>query len=341
MASQVKRVKLDDFTEGISEFALHFHQECVKSMSGNVIISPLSVATALTLLSQGTNESFVCYKLEEHFKEIAVEKFSSGIESLDFKDSDKSARIINDFVEENTNQMIKDFIKPGMCDADTRLILVNAIYFKGTWEYKFNKNETREGDFWINEIEKNRVEFMTMEKCMQYGKLKDLDAVALEMKYADSKLSFLIILPNSRTGLSALEKKMKNYKLKDIISKMKLTTCCVTIPKFKVEFEIDLKSVLKELGMSEMFDKNNANLTDLIESKEQLYVSDAIHKAIIEVDEDGSKAVAATGMRVMCCSGGPVEYFIPFRADHAFLFHIIDKESNSIIFSGRSGNLKM
>ncbi|XP_031621971.1 serine protease inhibitor 3/4-like, partial [Contarinia nasturtii] len=272
---------------------------------------------------------------------IAVEKFSSGIESLDFNDSNKSARTINAFVEANTNRMIKDFIKPQMLNSDTRLVLVNAIYFKGTWKYQFNKLATRNGDFHINETVKNRVEYMTIKKCFDYGELDGLDAKALEIKYADSNFSFLIILPNSRSGLLALEGKIENYKLNDITSQMRLTTCSVTIPKFKAEFEIDLESVLKTLGMAEMFDTKSANFTDLLEANEQLYVSDVIHKAIIEVNEEGSEAAAATEKKVkVCCSGRRIPNYTIFRVDHAFLFHIIDKESNTIIFSGRGENLK-
>lgn len=187
------------------------------------------------------------YQINKNFQEVAVKKFLSGIEALNFAESVPSAKKINDFVEVKTKEKIKDLIKPDMLNADTRVVLVNAIYFKGDWEYKFNKDRTYEGDFFVSETEKVPVEFMTIKKKFNYGVLDDLDATALEMKYANSNFSFVIVLPNSRTGLPALESKLHNYYLAKITQQMYSQEVDVTIPKFKVEFEINLNDVLKKV----------------------------------------------------------------------------------------------
>lgn len=374
MASQVQ---VTDLTKGISSFALDFYQECAQSKPGDVIISPLSVASALALLAQGTegntfeelrkglhltgdkattanqfaeyygllkksvgqstlsiaNQIYVQigHSINKNFEEVAVKKFFSGIDSLDFAKSDASAKTINQFVEEKTMEKIKDLIKPDMLSADTRVVLVNAIYFKGNWEYQFDKESTTEGDFYINESETVPVDFMHIKKKFNYAILEDLDATALEMKYANSNFSFVIVLPNSRTGLSALEGKLKNYDLAEITNKMHKQEVEVTIPKFKVEFEINLNDVLKKLGMSEMF-TSRADLSGILETKEPLYVSDVVHKAFIEVNEEGSEAAAATGMVAATFAMPMNEYFY---ADHAFVYHILDRKTNTTVFSGR------
>lgn len=189
------------------------------------------------------------YQIKQEFQEVAVKKFRSGIESLNFANSAPSAQTINKFVEEETKDKIKDLIKPAMLDSETRLVLVNAIYFKGDWEYQFDKERTTEGDFFISETDTSRVDFMRIKKNFNYGVFDDLEATALEMKYANSNFSFVIVLPNSRTGLSALESKLKNYDLSKITSEMYSQEVDVMIPKFKVEFEINLNDVLKNVSM--------------------------------------------------------------------------------------------
>lgn len=187
------------------------------------------------------------FELNKNFQEVAVKKFHSGVASLDFARNVESAKAINQFVEEKTKEKIKDLIKPNMLNALTRVVLVNAIYFKGNWEHQFKAENTREGDFYINETEKVSVDFMHNKKKYNYGVLDDLDATVLEMKYANSNFSFVIVLPNSRSGLSALESKLKNTDLTNIFEQMYTQEVEVTIPKFKVEFEISLNDALKKV----------------------------------------------------------------------------------------------
>lgn len=190
-------------------------------------------------------------QINKNFEDVAVSKFKSGIETLNFVEPQKSAQTINHFVEQKTNGKIKDLMKPDQLDADTRSVLVNAIYFKAPWEKPFNKEYTRKGEFYNSESEKVSVDFMFKDGNFYSAYLEEFDATALEMKYANSSMSFVIVLPQSRTGLSALETKLKDFDLSKITQNLRSDRYEVLIPKFKVEYEIKLNDVLK--SVSEFF----------------------------------------------------------------------------------------
>lgn len=192
------------------------------------------------------------YKVKKEFHDVAVQKFASDIANLDFGKSSESANEINQFVQEKTHDRIKDLIEPSMINSDTRMVLVNAIYFKGNWKYQFEQERTIKTDFYTSETEKVSVDMMRMKKHFNYASLDDLDATALEMQYANSNFTFLILLPNTRTGLAALETKLKNYDLSQITAQMRSEEVDVSIPKFKVEFKINLNEVLKNVRIHEM-----------------------------------------------------------------------------------------
>lgn len=265
-----------------------------------MIISPLSVGTALSLLSQAAggntfeeiktglhingDKNIVANQFYEHFEllqrnigdstlsiankiyveqghqlnrtfeEAAVKYFKSGVESLDFGKSAESAQTINQFVEEKTNGKIKELFKSDMITSDTRCILVNAIYFKGRWEIPFETRNTRKRDFYTSETDKTSVDFMqTNDRFNVALSIDNLDASAVEMQFANSKFSFVIVLPKSRTGLQALEGKMKDYEVSRIVENMHKRRIYLTIPKFTVEFEIKLNDVLQKVRVIGFF----------------------------------------------------------------------------------------
>lgn len=195
------------------------------------------------------NEIFVQkqYQLNANFKTVIAQQFGSGIESVNFAESKASAAKINQFVEDHTNGKIKNFIAPDQLDGNTRALLVNAIHFKGEWQQQFNKSKTVRGDFYTNETEKVPVDFMTAKEYFHSTNLVALNARALELKYANSNYSFLIILPDNRTGLADLESKLQYVNLADVSSQMSFDELEITIPKFAVEYEIKLNDVLKNV----------------------------------------------------------------------------------------------
>ncbi|XP_055322227.1 serine protease inhibitor 42Dd-like [Sitodiplosis mosellana] len=360
----------NDLTRGISCFSLDLYQECAKTTSENVIISPLSVASALALLQQGSGGStFEELRNGLHLtadKETTANQFleyydllrkSAGksiltianhvyiktgyqvnpnfkfTSDVNFANSDASAATINGFVTEKTQGKITNLIEPTSLNTLTRVVLVNAIYFKGDWLHKFPKDRTKKDHFYISEVDTVKVDFMHTKNKFKYSNIHALDAAALEMKYLNSNLSFLIILPKKRTGLS-LEENVKNFGLNKILGLMFLCEVIVTVPKFKIEFEISLKNVLKKMGMSGMFD--GADLSDLLMTAEPLEISEVLHKAFIEVNEEGSIAAAATAIfAVFGSAPAPVPPPKIFRADHPFIFFIIDTQTRTILFNGR------
>lgn len=187
------------------------------------------------------------YSVKRTFNEVASKSFASEAQSLDFAQSAQSAGTINGWVEDNTNNKIKDLIKSSDLDGDTRMVLVNAIYFKGFWTYQFDPKSTFKAPFYLNEQDTVQVDFMKVKKHFKYGNVPSLDATAIELPYKDSDVSMLIILPNSRTGLSALEAKLHTIDFSEITKKMREQEVNVEIPKFKIEFDIELNEPLSKV----------------------------------------------------------------------------------------------
>lgn len=212
-----------------------------RQLQSSVGESTLSIANRIYVQEE--------YRLNKSFQEVAVQKFSSGVESMDFVNNIEAARTINQFIEEKTHSKIKDLVKPDLLNEDTGVVLANAIYFKGNWQYKFDKTLTEKGDFYINEAETAYVDFMQIES--NFGRVysEELEANALAMNYANSKLAFVIVLPKNRTGLTALEAKLKHFDLTKITYSFgRPRGVNVIIPKFKIEYEIELNDAMKSVS---------------------------------------------------------------------------------------------
>jgi len=269
------------------------------------------------------------YTAKETFNQIAHKSFSSESQSLDFSQSDQSAHTINQWVEDHTNNKIKDLIEASSLNSDTRMVLVNAIYFKGFWTHQFDPKNTFKGPFYLNDHDTVTVDYMKIKKHFKYGSIQSLDATAIELPYKDSDITMLIILPNSKTGLPALESKLKTVNFGDITKNLYSQEVNVELPKFKIETELDLKDTLTAMGMGSMF-SDNADFSELLNSDERLKVSKVVHKAFIEVNEEGAEAAAATGFTIEFLSLRPE---IRFQAHQPFLFAL--KSGSSELFVGR------
>ncbi|XP_066247833.1 serine protease inhibitor 3/4-like isoform X5 [Euwallacea similis] len=231
--------------------------------------------------------------LNPTFKEVTEKNFFSEVQSLNFSQSEASAKTINQWVEDKTQEKIKDLITPDLLNSATRLVLVNAIYFKGTWASKFNKELTQKEKFYLNDNDTIEVQMMNAKGKYFYKEDETLDAKVLELPYSNSDVSLLVILPNKRNGIANLEKKLAETDLTKITENMFKPEVVVKLPKFKIETTIDLKKPLEKIGLGEIF-TNKANFSGMLESPEQLFVSEVIQKAFIEVNEEGTEAAAAT-----------------------------------------------
>jgi serpin B len=275
---------------------------------------------------------------------LVRDTYEGVVNQLDFKKDPNGARkTINSWVEQQTACKIKDLIPSGMIEKLVRLVLTNAIYFKGSWVTEFPKQSTSDQPFHISASRQTQVRLMQQEATYKYFDGGSFQA--LEIPYAGNGLSMIVLLPRDKSGLEGFEKTISTETLAGWVNKMEPKKVWVYFPKFKVLQEFQLATELRALGMTVPFDRDKADfsLMNGMEpgSEEGLYISDVIHKAFIEVNEEGTEAAAATAvvMKDHGLSGAhPLESPIIFRADHPFVFFIRDSRSNSILFLGRVVN---
>ncbi|NXV69504.1 SPB9 protein, partial [Molothrus ater] len=273
------------------------------------------------------------------FIESSQKSYHAGLEQMDFLHAwEDSRKQINSWVEERTEGKIQNLLAEGILDSLTRLVLVNAIYFKGKWEEQFNKQSTRERPFQINKNETRPVQMMFKEANFNMTYIGDFQTKILELPYVGNELSMIILLPDAiqdgSTGLERLERELTYEKLIDWINPemMDSTKVRVSLPRFKLEENYDLKPLLSSMGMPDAFDLGKADFSG-ISSGNELVLSEVIHKSFVEVNEEGTEAAAATAMVICGCS--TVMSTAEFTADHPFLFFIRHNKTCSILFCGR------
>jgi serpin B len=270
-------------------------------------------------------------KLLAPFTTLAKEKYGAPVEQVDFTKEETRKRV-NQWVEDQTNQRIKDLIPAGVFNADTRLALINAIYFKGTWAQQFDKKATKPQPFFTGGRQVDvPLMFAKLETStrVRYGQTSD--AQVLELPYQGGDVTMIIVLPTARDGLPALEKKLDAAAFEKLVKTLHSTEVDVWLPRFKVEQQLSLGPTLASLGMPSAFAAGCADFSGMTGTKE-LFISAVIHKAFVEVNEEGSEAAAATGV-VMGIES--VQQTAAFRADNPFLFALRDGRSGSVLFLGR------
>lgn len=180
---------------------------------------------------------------------MAAKSFDASTQNLNFSNSAVAASVINKWVENKTNSNIKDLFASDAFTNDTRLVLVNAIYFKGIWKDKFDPRNTFKGSFHLDDGSTVTVDFMILKKIFKYGYLQDLKASVVTLPYKDSDISMLFILPDNQTGLPLLEKSLKSVNIQDIVKNLTLKQITVLLPKFKIETELDMKTTLQAVSL--------------------------------------------------------------------------------------------
>jgi len=264
-----------------------------------------------------------------------IEKYYGGkATNLDFvKENEKSRQTINNFIEEQTNNKIKDLIPAGNLDAMTRLVLTNVIYFKGIWQWEFDTSDTRNEDFKVAPDNVVKVPMMNMDPEKERFNYADAeDAQILELPYKGDKISMLVLLPTK--DLASIESSLTTEKLNEYKSKMKETKLdSVSLPKFELDTKYLMKDTLSALGMPTAF-SGNADFSGMT-GKKDLYIDFVIHQAYVKVDEKGTEAAAATAVSMKTTAMMPRNVF---RADHPFIFIIQEKDTGNILFLGRVVN---
>ena len=271
------------------------------------------------------------YQFLDEFFRIVQQSYQADLKQVDFSSAAESARqAINAWVEQQTNEKIKDLLPPKVLNALTRLVLVNAIYFKGFWDNQFKSRDTREMEFWL--LTEVAVKVPMMHQEHQFGYWENDWLQIIEMPYKEESLSLIVLLPKEKTGITDLEQKLNFENMMAWQSRLRKRKVIVFFPKFKIESQFSLGQTLALMGMPDAFDPELADFSAMVGQKE-LYISAVIHKAFLEVNEEGSEAAAATGVVVSVTSIAPSPPI--FKADHPFVFFIRDNKSQSILFLGR------
>nr|XP_061834175.1 leukocyte elastase inhibitor-like isoform X1 [Nerophis lumbriciformis] len=278
-------------------------------------------------------------KFIAEFLDATLKYYKADLKAVDFIGASEACRAeINSWVEEQTENKIKDLLKPGTLSATTRLALVNAIYFKGNWKHMFNPGNTCEQPFKVNQNVTTKVQMMYLKEKLPYNYIPELGLQILEMPYKGDELSMVILLPEESTDgsdpLLKLEKELTHSTLSEWTKRDNMdvyTDVVVHLPKFKLEEEYELNEPLAKLGMTNVFCAAKADLSGM-NGEGRLSLSTVAHKAFVEVNEEGSEAAAATAGIASFCMLMREEHF---NADHPFLFFIRHNKSKSVLFLGR------
>ncbi len=277
------------------------------------------------------------YSFLEEYVSIVENYYGGKATNLDFiKETEESRQTINGWIEDQTNDKIKDLIPVGALNKLTRLVITNAVYFKGTWVKQFEKKDTREEDFTTSSGQKVKTPMMRLvgnDAVFSYAENDNLQI--LELPYNGENLSMLVILP--KEDLMDIEKSINSEKVSEWKNRLRKQRVDIFIPKFKFETKYLMAGTLAEMGMPTAF-SDSADFTGMEDDPEENFKIDkVIHQAFVEVNEEGTEAAAATAviMTGITSVGPPTPIF---RADHPFIFIIQQKSTGNILFMGRVSN---
>ena len=274
------------------------------------------------------------YSFTAEFLQDTEAYFMASLEALDFRNNPSSSRLhINEWVAQQTSDKIKDLLPDGSITVLTRLVLVNAIYFKGLWSNPFDNLATKPETFYLSASQTTQIDMMHLgKKRLNYYNSTELGCQVVELPYIGGQSSMFILLPHDIDSLSFVENRLGADSLEKMFSGFKSVDVRVSLPKFNIEQGVALDEFLKAIGMLDLFDASKADLSGMDGTK-HLFVSAVIHRAFVEVNEKGTEAAGATaviiGRRIS------LSKVIHFNADRPFLFLIADTKTGSVLFLGR------
>ena len=281
------------------------------------------------------------FPLQNAFKTTVTEFYKGEVFNADFRRAaEKERKKINQWVENKTRDKITNLFPENSLPSSTRLVLTNAIYFKGKWEELFEESETEDEDFWLNENQKATAPMMRKTDDFYYAQTEELQI--LEMAYEGGELSLLILLPRGKThkDLKSLEGSLTVDNMNLWKRSLEKREVEVFIPKFTFKRNYNLNENLKEMGMPLAFDPQGQERDRGflgISNEGILYVDQIVHKAFVDVNEEGTKAAAATGI-VMRALSISIDAPPVFKADHPFVFLIQERTTGYILFMGKVAN---
>lgn len=271
----------------------------------------------------------------ENFLAFTEKYFGAGLMAMNFAGEwDESRIAINRWVSDNTENKIENLLSEGSVDRDTLLVIVSAIYFRGYWSNSFEKEATKERTFHLSQHEHTTVDMMTRTITeFNYHESEDLDCQVLELPYV-GKVSMFVLLPRDVDGLSSVESRLSAGSLAEVFRSTVATRVKVSLPKFEADQTAKLRRSLEQMGMTDMFG-NKADLSGL-DGTRRLKVTEAVHSAFIAVDEEGTEAAASTAFVLKTKSAAGIEPpFVTFTADRPFVYAIVNRATNCVLFLGR------
>ena len=269
------------------------------------------------------------FKISDNFKTTLQKDYHAevGIANLSAR-SEVARDEINNWVKEHTVHKIKDLFPQGTINAATCLVLANAVYFKGQWENKFDKNQTHDAEFHLHGGKTTSVQMMFMNDEFKAYRDMEHDCEILHMPYAGKRFSMLIILPDEVEGVSKIIQNLSSQLLSEWVTSSVPQEMDVHLPRFKISDRMNLKEKLEKIGIRNIF-SDQADLSG-ITGEPNLYISSAMHKAFVEVNEEGTEAAAATGVGIALMSM-PAQFMV----DRPFLFLIRHNSTGAVVFIGK------
>jgi serpin B len=273
------------------------------------------------------------YEFLDEYLNLLEDYYMAEANNLDFSKNVEAANTINAWVEEQTKGKIKDLIQSSSLSELTKLVLTNAIYFKGDWQTQFNKDDTYEEDFNLSsgdEVKVDMMKFTGEDARFNYTETQDLQI--LELPYSGNDLSMLILLPKVNDIDSINKSIINSDNLDTWRNSLSEQMIDIYIPKFEFETKYNLKDYLETMGIKDAFIPGVADFSGM-DGTLNLFINEVVHKAYVKVDEEGTEAAAATGvvMGITSINPGDVE---EFKADHPFIFLIQHKETGAVLFMG-------
>lgn len=293
---------------------------------------PMKIRIANRLFGEKT------YKFDSGYVDRTNTAFGAPLEPVDFKNAPDPARShINGWVEGQTEKRIKDLLPSSSINGETRLVLVNAIYFLADWEEPFDKMWTKDEPFNVTSTSKKNVPTMKRTDHLPYAKIDGGRIV--ELAYKGNKTAMWIVLPDAVDGVGEVEKNLSAAALEGWRSKLAVENVGVELPRFEVnpKESLSLAKELEALGMTNAFDRDKADFTGIAnppDPRDRLYIANVFHKAFVKTDEKGTEAAGATAVE-MARAGGVPKKPIDFKVDRPFLFLIVDRSSLMVLFMGR------
>lgn len=273
------------------------------------------------------------YSVRADYLDTLNQSFNAELWKVNFPD-EASRRNINDWAKNKTEGKIEELIGEPLPE-NTKLVLLNAIYFKGLWESPFRVRDTSRGSFFNGGTQRVAVDMMHQEVHGGYAYDAQINADVADLPYVGLDYSMTIVLPKEKTGADALRRRLSWRVFQRLLSELHETTLRVALPRFKLEGSYRLKEPLFQLGIEKLFQEQRADLSGISASRD-LFVKDVIHKAVVEVDEQGSEAAGATDVLVVEERFHPT---VSFVVNHPFLFFIRNTKTGDVLFAGEVNHL--